>query len=51
MNLSCEQISSNRKFQETYKPKVKRKANKEEEISFHRLLENEQNRLESANEK
>ena len=47
MDLGCEQISSNRKFRETYQKQNKKK--KEAEISFHQLLENEQNRLEEQN--
>ena len=43
--LVSEQISSNRKFRETYQRQNKRKK-KEENQSFHQLLENEQNRLE-----
>lgn len=45
--LASEQISSNRKFREMYKKQNKKK--KEAEISFHQLLENEQNRLEEQN--
>ena len=45
--LASEQISSNRKFRETYKKQNKKK--KEVQISFHQLLENEQNRLEEQN--
>ena len=45
--LASEQISSNRKFKETYKRQNKKK--KEVAISFHQLLENEQNRLEEQN--
>ena len=47
--LASEQISSNRRFKETYiKQKYikQNKKKKEAEISFHKLLENEQNRLE-----
>ena len=47
IKLICEQISSNRKFRETYAKQNKKK--KEAEISFHQLLENEQNRLEEQN--
>ena len=47
--LASEQISSNRKFRETYAKQNKKK--KEAEISFHQLLENEQNRLEEQNNK
>ena len=48
MRLSAsEQISSNRKFRETYKKQNTKK--KEVQISFHQLLENEQNRLEEQN--
>ena len=46
--LVSEQISSNRKFRETYQEQNKRKK-KEAAISFHQLLENEQNRLEEQN--
>ena len=46
--LASEQISSNRKFKETY-IKQNRKKKKEVAISFHQLLENEQNRLEEQN--
>ena len=46
--LASEQISSNRKFRETYKKQSKKKK-KEVAISFHQLLENEQNRLEEQN--
>ena len=46
--LASEQISSNRKFRETYQRQNKRKK-KEAVISFHQLLENEQNRLEEQN--
>ena len=46
--LANEQISSNRKFRETY-IKQDRKKKKEAAISFHQLLENEQNRLEEQN--
>ena len=46
--LASEQISSNRKFRETYVKQNKKK--KEVEVSFHQLLENEQNRLEEQNE-
>ena len=46
--LASEQISSNRKFRETYQRQNKRK-NNEAEISFHQLLENEQNNLEEQN--
>ena len=46
--LASEQISSNRKFRETYQRQNKMKK-KEVEISFHQLLENEQNRLEEQN--
>ena len=46
--LASEQISSNRKFRETY-IKQNRNKKKEVEISFHQLLENEQNRLEEQN--
>lgn len=45
--LASEQISSNRKFRETYKKQNKKK--KEVQVSFHQLLENEQNRLEEQN--
>ena len=45
--LASEQISSSRKFRETYVKQNKKK--KEAEISFHQLLENEQNRLEEQN--
>ena len=46
--LASEQISSNRKFRETYAKQNKMKK-KEVAISFHQLLENEQNRLEEQN--
>ena len=45
--LASEQISSNRKFRETYIKQNKKK--KEVQVSFHQLLENEQNRLEEQN--
>ena len=45
--LASEQISSNRKFRETYAKQNKKK--KEVKVSFHQLLENEQNRLEEQN--
>lgn len=45
--LASEQISSNRKFRETYEKQNKKK--KEVAISFHQLLENKQNRLEEQN--
>ena len=45
--LASEQISSNRKFKETYIKQNKKK--KEVVISFNQLLENEQNRLEEQN--
>ena len=45
--LASEQISSNRKFKETYTKQNKKK--KEVKVSFHQLLENEQNRLEEQN--
>ena len=45
--LASEQISSNRKFRETYEKQNKKK--KEVKVSFHQLLENEQNRLEEQN--
>ena len=47
-SIASEQISSNRKFRETYQMQNKRKKN-EAEVSFHQLLENEQNRLEEQN--
>ena len=46
--LASEQISSNRKFRETYQ-RQNRKKKKEVQVSFHQLLENEQNRLEEQN--
>ena len=46
--LASEQISSSRHFKETY-IKQNRKKKKEVAISFHQLLENEQNRLEEQN--
>ena len=45
--LASEQRSSNRKFRETYEKQNKKK--KEVKVSFHQLLENEQNRLEEQN--
>ena len=45
--LASEQISSNRKFREMYVKQNKKK--KEVKVSFHQLLENEQNRLEEQN--
>ena len=45
--LASEQISSNRKFKETYIKQNKKK--KKVAISIHQLLENEQNRLEEQN--
>ena len=45
--LASEQISSSRHFKETYIKQNKKK--KEENQSFHQLLENEQNRLEEQN--
>ena len=46
--LASEQISSNRKFRETYQ-RQNRMKKKEVKVSFHQLLENEQNRLEEQN--
>ena len=46
--LASEQISLNKKFRETY-AKQNRKKKKEVSISFHQLLENEQNSLEEQN--
>lgn len=46
--LASEQISSSRHFKETC-IKQNRKKKKEVAISFHQLLENEQNRLEEQN--
>ena len=46
--LASEQISSSRHFKETY-IKQNRKKKKEVQVSFHQLLENEQNRLEEQN--
>ena len=46
--LASEQISSNIKFREAYIKQSKKKK-KEAAISFHQLLENEQNRLEEQN--
>lgn len=48
--LVSEQISSNRKFRETY-IKQNKKKRKKANVSFHQLLENEQSRLESINKK
>ena len=45
--LASEQISSSRHFKETYIKQNKKK--KEAAISFHQLLENEQNHLEEQN--
>ena len=45
--LASEQISSNRKFRETYQKQNNKK--KEVQVSFHQLLENEQNCLEEQN--
>ena len=45
--LEIEQVSSNRKFRETYQKQNKKK--KEVQVSFHQLLENEQNCLEEQN--
>lgn len=50
MKLSCEQISSNRRFLKQYskensKSKIKKS---EEDQSFHKLLKNEQNKLENS---
>ena len=45
--LASEQISSSRHFKETYQKQNKKK--KEVQVSFHQLLENEQNRLEEQN--
>lgn len=47
--LGCEQINLNlsNKFVKTYKQKQNKK--KEAAMSFHQLLENEQNRLEEQN--
>ena len=49
MKLSCEQISSNRRFSKQYsKENNKSKTKKlEENQSFHQLLKNEQNKLEN----
>lgn len=50
MDLGCKQINLNlsNKFIKTYIKKQNKKK-KEAEISFHQLLENEQNRLEEQN--
>ena len=45
--LASEQISSSRHFKEMYIKQNKKK--KEAAISFHQLLDNEQNRLEEQN--
>ena len=45
--LASEQISSSRHFKETHIKQNKKK--KEAAISFHQLLENEQNHLEEQN--
>ena len=45
--LASEQISSSRHFKETYIKQNKKK--KAAAISFHQLLENEQNHLEEQN--
>ena len=48
--LASEQISSNRRFSKQYsRENSKSKTKKQEGQSFHKLLKNEQNRLEEQN--